>query len=83
MSANIYTRPVSTKKNDLNCGTPSQFSNSMQRAFNRDFPMKLGEEAIPTLRGMSALSTNASKCPYEELIRRIENQGRIEIWLEY
>lgn len=83
MSASICWRPTDNSRKHISVGAPSSFMQTMDRAGLR-LPCTLGENELPTLRGMAATwSAPENANPYQQIIDLIEQHGEIDLFAEY
>lgn len=90
MSANVFWKPVLTKRKELYVMAPSSFRNSMEDVFgghgnNSPHGWELDKQALPALHGMLAMTNNrkGDENPYMQMIAAIEKHSKIRVWLEY
>lgn len=73
--------PPTDQKQPLPVDSPQSFKEAMIRAFGCLPPWRLGQDAIPILRGMAAIDRQKA-APYERLSHKIAENGEIEVWAE-
>jgi hypothetical protein len=80
VSATIHYRNASKADPSLSVNAPSSFIEALERAFS-PLPVVLGEDAIPVLQGMMAVSRGESG--YEDLIEKITHYGTVEVYASW
>lgn len=83
MSASIFFRQIKPiEKNEIPCDTPSNFIQSLERAFGQ-FPTALTEKHISTLAGMAAVEGGVDNNVYDILINKIRKYKEIEVFAQW
>lgn len=83
MGATIYYRRVAKNNKSLHVRAPSSFMEAVQDAFGHGgWPMPLGREALPVIKGMIAADKGQREA-YQDLYDKIEENDEIEIWPEW
>lgn len=81
MSATIYWRPLKEGVGLKYTSAPSSFQEYLESAFERQFPLRLLDSDLDSLRIAQRLTkdTNFQK-DIQELIEAVERHGEIEVW---
>ena len=80
MGATVYWKPVSRDHKTIPVDGRTSFIEAMGLAFG-DGPWMLDDVALPTLRGMAA--ANKAEAAYPFLIKKVEQDGAVDVWYEY
>ncbi len=75
----IMWQPIVSQGEPLPVSTPDLFVLQMQRAFSREWPMRLTAKDRPILLGMAA-TTAIQGNPFVDLLEQLDKFGKIEVW---